>query len=159
MTMVPHRTGVLESMTDGLQGKKVFAQNYLVLTSSPSNTCQNCLRVQSADKKCRKRKANNETLSPYCNKRFLTKEEVEYQLKREQMAKRNAEKRVVFWRGKFENEAVLIDEEDQQDLLQMARSVKENNLPENLQCLWQQQQKILKTKSKNGYRWHPRLFK
>ena len=91
--MVPHRTGVLESMTDGLQGKKVFAQNCLVLTSSLSNTCQNCLRVQSADKKCRKRKANNEILSPYCNKRFLTKEEVEYQLKREQMAKRNAEKR------------------------------------------------------------------
>ena len=84
MTMVPHRTGVLESMTDGLQGKKVFAQNCLVLTSSPSNTCQNCLRVQSADKKCRKREANNETLSPYCNKRFLTKEEGEYQLKREQ---------------------------------------------------------------------------
>lgn len=43
MTMVPHRTGILESMTDGLQGKKVFAQNCLVLTSSPSNTCQNCL--------------------------------------------------------------------------------------------------------------------
>ena len=54
VTMVPHRTGVLESMTDGLQGKKVCAQNCLVLTSSPSNTCQNCLRVQSADKKCRK---------------------------------------------------------------------------------------------------------
>ena len=35
MTMVPHRTGVLESMTDGLQGKKVCAQNCLVLTSSP----------------------------------------------------------------------------------------------------------------------------
>ena len=156
MTLVPHRTGVLESMTDGLQGKKVFAQNCLVLTSSPSKTCQNCLRVQSADKKCRKRKANNKTLSPYCNKRFLTKEEVEYQLKGEQMAKRNAEKREVFWREKFENEAVLIDEEDQQDLLQMAGPVKENNLPENLQCLWQQQQKILKTKSKNGYRWHPK---
>ena len=149
MTMVPHRTGILESMTDGLQEKKVFAQ-------SLSNTCQNCLRVQTADKKCRKRKANNETLSRYCNKRFLTKEEVEYQLKREQMAKQNTEKREVFWREKFENEAVLIDEEDQQDLLQMVGSVKENNLRENLQCLWQQQQKILKTKNKNGYRWHPK---
>ena len=106
MTMVPHRTGVLESMTDRLQGKKVFAQNCLVLTSSPSNTCQNCLRVQSADKKCRKRKANNETLSPYCNKRFLTKEEVEYQLKREQTAKRNAEKRV-FGEKKFFGERNL----------------------------------------------------
>ena len=59
-------------------------------------------------------------------------------------------------RNRIENEAVLIDEEDQQDLLQMASSVRENNLPENLQCLWQQQQKILKTKSKNGYRWHPK---
>ena len=72
VTMVPHRTGVLESMTDGLQGKKVCTQNCLVLTSSPSNTCQNCLRVQSADKKCRKRKANSETLSPYCNKQGVT---------------------------------------------------------------------------------------
>lgn len=96
MTMVPHCTDVLESMTDGLQGKKVFAQNCLVLTSSPSNTCQNCLRVQSADKKGKKRKANNETPSPYCNEKFLTKEEVEYQLKRAQMAKRNAEKKRSF---------------------------------------------------------------
>ena len=72
VTMVPHRTDVLESMTDGLQGKRVCAQNCLVLTSSPSNTCQNCLRVQSADKKCRKRKANSETLSPYCNKQGVT---------------------------------------------------------------------------------------
>ena len=112
--------------------------------------------MQTADKKCRKRKADNEALSPYCNKRFLTEEEVEYQLKREQMAKRNAEKREVFWREKFENEAVVIDEEDQQNLLQMAGSVKENNLPEICNAYGSSNKTFLKTESQNGYRWHPK---
>ena len=61
------------------------------------------MRVHTADKNRRKGKANQETISPKCNKRFMTKEEVEYQLKREQLAKRNAEKKSSLLGEKFEN--------------------------------------------------------
>ena len=54
VTIVPHRTDVLESMTDGLQGKKVCAQNCLVLTSSPSNTCQNCFASAESERRTAK---------------------------------------------------------------------------------------------------------
>ena len=85
-------------MTEWLKRKNVFAQNCLVLTSSPSDTRQNCLQVHTADTNRRKQKANQEPSVPInCNKRFMTKEEVEYQLKREKVAKRNAEKRTVYW--------------------------------------------------------------
>ena len=157
MTMLPHLTGGFESMSDGLRDcRRVLAQNCLVLTSGSWKICHSCSRLHTVDSNRRKRKANQTTVSPACNERFMTKEEVEYQLKMEQMARRNAEKREAYWREKFEKESVLVDDEDQQDLMQMAGSLKESDLPEDLQCLLQQQKKILNTKSKNGYRWHPK---
>ena len=148
MTMLPHLTGVFESTSDGLKEcNRVFAQNCQVLLSGPSKICHSCARLLTVDTNRRKRKANQTTVSPACNKRFMTKEEVEYQLKREQMARRIAEKREAYWREKFEKESVFVDDEDQQDLLQMSSSLKQNDFPEDLQCLWQQQQKILSTKS------------
>ena len=135
MTMLPHLTGVFESMSDGLKDcKRVFAQNCLVLTSGLSKICHSCSRLHTVDSNRRKRKANQTTVSPACNKRFVTKEEVEYQLKMEQMARRNAEKREACWREKFEKELALVNDEDQQDLLQMAGSLKGSDLPEDLQC-------------------------
>lgn len=161
MSMLPHLTGGFESMSEGpKECKRVLAQNCLVLMSGPSKICHSCSRLHTVDSNRRKRKANQTTVSPACNKRFMTKEEVEYQLKMEQMERRNAEKREAYLREKFEKESVLVDDEDQQDLLQMAGSLNENDFPEDLKCLWEQQkkekEKILKTKSKNGYQWHPK---
>ena len=94
MAMLPHLTGGFESMSDGLKDcRRVFAQNCLVLTSGSSKICHSCSRLHTVDSNRRKRKANQTTVSPACNKRFMTKEEVEYQLKMEQMARRNEEKR------------------------------------------------------------------
>ena len=85
----------------------------------------------------------------------MTKEELECLLKSEQLARRNAEKREKYWREKFDREAVQVDEQDQEDLKEMfAQPV--GNVPEDIQCLWEQQHKILNTISANGYRWHPK---
>ena len=108
MTMLPHLTGGFESMSDGpkeCNNCRVFAQNCLVLTSGPSKICHSCSRLHTVDSNRRKRKANQTTVSPACNKRFMTKEEVEHQLKMDQMARRNAEKREAYWREKFEKES------------------------------------------------------
>lgn len=157
MTMLPHVTGVFQSIAEGeglIECKKVFAQNCLVLTG-PSKICHNCSHLQTVDANRRKRKANQAIVHPACNKRFMTRHDVECQLKREQMARRNAEKREMYWREKFDNEAIVVEDEDQQDLLKMSGAI-EGNIPEEMQCLWEQQKKIVSTKSKNGYRWHPK---
>lgn len=157
MTMLPHVTGVFQSIAEGeglIECKKVFAQNCRVLTG-PSKICHNCSHLQTVDANRRKRKANQAIVHPACNKRFMTRHDVECQLKREQMARRNAEKREMYWREKFDNEAIVVEDEDQQDLLKMSGAI-EGNIPEEMQCLWEQQKKIVSTKSKNGYRWHPK---
>ncbi|KAJ7384648.1 hypothetical protein OS493_020227 [Desmophyllum pertusum] len=46
--------------------------------------------------------------------------------------------------------AIVVEDEDQQDLLKMSGAI-EGNIPEEMQCLWEQQKKIVSTKSKNGY--------
>ncbi|KAL9967256.1 hypothetical protein ACROYT_G025450 [Oculina patagonica] len=157
MTILPHVSGVMSLIDDDdLKQKTVFAENCLVLAGS-GEICASCSRLQKVDVNRRKRKAEEKILHPACNKRFMTKEEVECQLKREQLARRNAERREKYWREKFDKEAVEVDEEDQEDLKEMFKQPV-GNLPDDMQCLWEQQQKILKTKSKNGYRWHPKIM-
>ena len=41
-------------------------------------------------------------------------------------------------------------------VFKMFSEVAEKDFPEEMKCFWQQQHKILHTKSKNGYRWHPK---
>ncbi len=50
----------------------------------------------------------------------MTKQDIECQLKSEQRARRNAERRVLYLRQKFENEAALVADEDQEDLLKIS---------------------------------------
>lgn len=84
------------------------------------------------------------------------KEELEMQLKSEQRVRRNAEKREEYWQEKFQKECVAVEREDQDDLFKMFSEVEEKDVPKEMKCFWQQQHKILHTKSKNGYRWHPK---
>ena len=154
MTLLPHVNGVIGEINDNLRRKTVFAENCLVLAGR-GVICANCSRLQKVDTNRRKRKAEEKILHPACNKRFMTKEELECLLKSEQLARRNAEKREKYWREKFDREAVQVDEKDQEDLKEMfAQPV--GNLPKDIQCLWEQQHKILNTISANGYRWHPK---
>ena len=36
------------------------------------------------------------------------------------------------------------------------RLLKKHDVPEDAKCLWDQQEKILKSSSPEGYRWHPK---
>lgn len=57
---------------DGLKDcRMVFAQNGLVLTSGSSKICRSCLRLHTVESNHRKRKVNQTTDSPTCNKRFI----------------------------------------------------------------------------------------
>ena len=57
--------------------------------------------------------------SPFTNKCFLSKDEVEKQVQKERQARLNAEIREKYWREKFEAECLEMDDEDHTDLSAM----------------------------------------
>ena len=85
--------------------------------------------------KCKKRKLeSNGVASPFTNKRFLSKDEVEKQLQKERQARLNAEKREKYWREKFEAECLEMDDEDHTDLSAMFDKAG-SNVPEHMASL------------------------
>ena len=157
LAMATHVTGVLRQLQpDGVESKRVFAHNCQVLISGPGGICNNCYRLRVLNSKRKRRKENQTEIHAKCNKRYMTKEELELQLKMEQKVRRNAEKREEYWREKFQKECVAVESDDQDDLCKMFTAMDEKDVPEEMQSLWQQQHKILHTKGKHGYRWHPK---
>lgn len=114
MTLLPHINGVLSEKGQS-ECETVFAKNCLVLVDG-ARVCSSCSRLQKVDNNRRKRKAKQQNVHPSCNKRFMTKLEITCQLKSEQRARRNAENRELYWWKKFEEEAVLVEDEDQEDV-------------------------------------------
>ena len=74
-------------------------------------------------------------------------------LQNERTARLNAGLTEQYWRGKFDSKAVELEDED---LSQMLTNVPKEKVPEEMLCMWEQQKKMLTTKSKHGYRWHPK---
>ena len=83
MALLPHINGVLGEH-DESECQTVFADNCLVLVDA-ARACQNCSRLHKVDNDRRKRKAEQTNIHPSRNKQFLTKPEIECQLKSEQM--------------------------------------------------------------------------
>ena len=67
-------------------------------------------------------------IHPKCNKRYMTKKELEMRLKSEQKVRRNAEKREEYWQEKFPKECVAVEREDQDNLFQMFSEVEEKDV-------------------------------
>lgn len=78
------------------------------------------------------------------------------QVHQEKRRRENGEKRETYWRRKFVDESIEIEEDDHYDLSSMFRGVSKEKVPEDLTCLWEQQMQITDTEVKRGYRWHPK---
>ena len=85
----------------------------------------------------------------------MSKQDVVVQLGKEKQRRINTEAREKYWRDKFNEEALVLEEQDHSDLSTMLLGESVVNVPEELQCLWKQQLKMVQ-KKKNGYRWHPK---
>lgn len=59
-------------------------------------------------------------------------------------------------REQLEAQMIMLEEEDHKDLKTIMSSIKKDSIPEDMIIFWEQQQKMLETKSSKGYRWHPR---
>lgn len=156
-TLSPYITGQLRDLSDS--GKepetRVFSTTCQIICSS-GEQCKNCCRLKAVNKQRQKRISCRQSIAPNCNKRFLSREELVDQLKQEQLRRRNAEMREKYWREKFNSESLVVDDEDHTDLFSIFKVTKQEHIPEEMACLWEQQRKMLETTSKHGYRWHPK---
>lgn len=152
-TMIPHESG--ELATSEAAERRAFSANCSVLASA-GQCCSNCKNLQHLEKKREKRKIESNGLySPFTNKRYLSKDEVAKQLQLERQARLNAERREQYWREKFEAQCIEMDHDDHTDLCKMFEGVGDH-VPDSMGSLWEQQQNLLRCKSKNAYRWHPK---
>jgi len=72
------------------------------------------------------------------------------------MEKTKAIQREQYWKGKFKEQTIELESEDNRDLTETFKGIQDNEVPEEMKILWQQQQSILQTESHHGYRWHPK---
>lgn len=154
---VPHVSGLYNDLSnDGQDNVNLVFSATCKILSVPGARCSECNKVLKIQNVKRQRKERRISINPKCNKRYLSKEEVVLQLKQERSNRINAEKREEYWRDKFENECYRMDDGDNADLSSLLQNVAKEKVPDEMACLWKQQMKIMQTKTKHGYRWHPK---
>lgn len=84
----------------------------------------------------------------------MTRDELTEKLTEEVKARKNTALRESYLREKYFSQCVEMEKEDHKDLCKIFADTK--NVPEEMADLWKQQEKILQTGSKNGFRWHPK---
>ena len=156
--LIPHvRAGELSYLSDPEKKaeRRSFSLACQIISPGTNFQCTNCVHLKKVDRQRKSRKESRPSINPRCNKRYLSKEEVIEQLKDETKVRRNAQMREKFWKEKFLAEAIEIEDDDD-DLVSIFDMANKADVPPDMQCLWEQQTKILNTKNKNGYRWHPK---
>ena len=159
VTLSPYTTGQLQDLADCSKEPetRVFSDLCLVVCKSGATSqCLNCRTLFSLNRRRQKRISNRQVIPPKCNKRFLSREELVDQVAQEQVRRKHAEERERYWRSKYDSEALVVDEEDNADLDSMFWATKKENIPKEMECLWEQQKKNIQTAGKNGHRWHPK---
>ena len=154
-SVIPHQSGLFN---DGpVEEKRAFSNKCSLLCSAGKQCCSQCQKIKRNSDERNKRKLElGGMVHPKTNKRFMSKDDYAKQLQLERQARINATKREKYWREKFEGECLEMTEDDNADLTTMFQSA-HNNIPEHMAGLWEQQKLLLSSKSKNAYRWHPKL--
>ena len=76
----------------------------------------------------------------------MTKDDVVAQLEKERQRRINAEAREKYWRDKFDDEALEVEEQDHNDLSTILLRETVENVSGDLQCLWKEQLKMVQRK-------------
>ena len=143
-----------------IEEERWFLKNCEVITSN--SHCKLCTCCEMAMRRTA-RKLNykgkltaEDTAKPsdskFCNYRHMSREQL---IDRIAVERKQANKEKTM-RMALEEELIVMNEKDHHDLLQIMDQVEKKNVPQHMQLLWEQQEKIAKTKSNKGNRWHPR---
>ena len=133
------------------QQQVVYFSSSGKIFSSRGGRCPECKNLLRSHNLKRQRKEKHVSIHPHFNRRYLTREELNVLLQNERTAKLNSERRERYWRRKFDSEALELEDENHGDLPQMLTNVPKEKVPEEMLCIWEQQKKMLTTKSKHGY--------
>ena len=155
--LTTHVAGSIKDLaTVNTTARSVVFSTRCKVFSVPGGCCCECNRLKKLHNQRKERKKNHSKIAPRCNKRYLNKAELNLQLQQERSKRRNAERRESYWKDKFFTESIDLEEDDHRDLVELSKNLSKQKLPEEMECLWLQQKKILETRSKFGYRWHPK---
>ena len=123
------------------QQQIVYLSSSCKIFSSRDGRCSECKNLLRSQPLKRQRKEKRASIHPHCNRRYLTREELNELLQNERTARLNAEQRERYWRGKFDSEAVELENDDHGDLSQILTNVPKEKVPEEMLCMWEQQKK------------------
>ena len=152
-TVIPHQSGIFKD--EHSEEMRAFSDSCRIF-SAEKNCCDQCQKLKSnSDQRKKRRMEFGEMVHPNTNKHYPMKDDIATQLQLERQARINAEKKAKYWREKFGDECIEMTEEDHVDLSMMFESA--SNIPEHMAGLWKQQKLLLSCKSKNAYRWHPKV--
>lgn len=151
-----HVIGLYNDLTSDSDTVRMVHSSQCKLFSVSGGHCSECNKVKKFHNRRMLRKEKQTIIHPFCNKRYLSRDELACQIQQERKSKINAEMRERYWREKFAEESVLVEDDDHMDLSTMIESVDKEKVPDEMLCLLDQQKKILRTKDKRGYRWHPK---
>lgn len=89
MALLAHKAGVLKSLSDSeiLPQNGVFSTNCQLFSQSGTQ-CSKCTILEKIHRQRKCRKEKRKSLSKYCNKRYLTKEDIQLQLDEEKKLNR-----------------------------------------------------------------------
>ena len=147
---VPHVIGEYRDSESELI--KIVSERCSFIQCMDDICCLNCHKIKILTERSKRRKLSRDGVHPCTNKQYITRDELAKQLSEETRARQNAEKRESYWKDKFYTQCLEMEKDDREDLSKMFLNAP--NVPEEMSHLWEQQKKLLQTKSKNGYRWH-----
>ena len=143
----------------GMDGEKHLRliSNSCLLLKFYGKSCPCCSYIKKLfDNRSRKRKSLNPSCTPplKCNIRYLDRLGLE-----EKIASQKKEFRREM-RDTRVNDASSLEfmEEDSQDLANIFESISPNEVPPQMQIMWEMQKKQLFAQSPRGYRWDPRYI-
>lgn len=111
ISMVPHRVGLFRSLTDpdALPKNCAFSFKCKLISPTAHQPCAPCSYLKRLGERRKERREKRPSISKLCNKRYLTKEEIELQLREEQKMKHNKHCRELYQMSSSESE----DDENQ----------------------------------------------
>ncbi len=157
LTRLSYQVGEVTDCTNIAKETRMFSNDCgLLLNHTGTSHCSMCTKLLKIENQCRKRKHSKDTIDNCCNKKYLTKNDVQIQLNKAQHEKKKAMMREKYWQSKFHELTIEMDDEDSGDIKHMFESANESDIPDDIKCLWNQQKKIMSTTNSKGNRWHPK---
>ena len=134
---------ILYTDDPGNAREKRFFSTKCMLFWNKGGCCPKCTTAKYQLERVKKRRASFDTLAGKMNNRYMSREEPLDKLTQEKQRRLREQKA----RERVEKEMLEMDPEDHQDLANIMKNVRKEDVPEEMSILWEQQKQIIGTAS------------